>query len=79
MYIYEDPNWPHFTWDESQIHQKLKIAQGKQVNLVLKMKSVGFQFRQEAVMKTITQNVLKSSEIEGEHVTTLPLSKGYLL
>jgi Fic family protein len=33
-----------------------------------RMEALGFKLRQEAVLKTLTEDVLKSSEIEGEHL-----------
>lgn len=32
------------------------------------MEAIGFQFRQEALLQTLTEDVVKSSEIEGEHL-----------
>ena len=66
MYIYEDQNWPKFQWDEKKILDLLISLRHKQGRLLGGMESVGFHLCKETVLKTLTQDVLKSSEIEGE-------------
>lgn len=70
MYIYELPNWPHFTWDHEKIYALLSPLRRQQGRLIGRMESLGFQFREQAVLQTLTQDVLKSSEIEGEILDT---------
>jgi Fic family protein len=66
MYIHELPDWPHFRWNQEAISKKLAAVRYRQGELIGRMKSMGFSFREEAVFQTLTLDVLKSSEIEGE-------------
>lgn len=66
MYIYQHYNWPNFTWDNSQIIDSLSLARNLQGRIIGKMESFGFQLRDEAILDTLTIEVLKSTEIEGE-------------
>lgn len=65
-YIHELKKWPEFKWDRDCITKKLASARHHQGRLIGRMEALGFQFRSEAVLKTLTEDVLKSSEIEGE-------------
>ena len=65
-YIHELPNWPNFTWDDEQIAPKLAAVRHRQGRLIGRMEALGFPLRTEAVLQTLTLDVLKSSEIEGE-------------
>lgn len=65
-YIYQYKNWPDFTWNEKEIQEilgKVRHLQGKLMGL---MHSLGFSDKAEALLSTLTNDVLKSSEIEGE-------------
>ncbi|MBM3463908.1 MAG: Fic family protein [Armatimonadetes bacterium] len=66
MYIHEQPDWPAFTWGEAQLADLLAEVRFRQGRLIGQMESLGFRLRQEAVLETLTADVLKSSEIEGE-------------
>ena len=66
MFIYELPNWPRFTWDVTRLAGPLAAIRHKQGRLIGNMEALGFNFRQEAVLRTLTADVLKTSEIEGE-------------
>ena len=66
MYIYELENWPHFLWDQQSVAKKLVLLRYKQGKLIGGMQSIGFQYSEETVLQTLTQDVVKSSEIEGE-------------
>lgn len=65
-YIHQLPNWPSFTWNQALVSQRLALTRNLQGRLMGKMGSLGFELQQEAVLETITQDVLKSSQIEGE-------------
>ena len=65
-YIYQYSNWPDFTWNEDAIQVlfgKVRHLQGK---LLGTMNSLGFSIKEETMLSTLTLDVLKSSEIEGE-------------
>lgn len=66
MYIHELKHWPHFTWDQSTIANWLSRLRYLQGHLIGKMESIGFSARDETVLQSLTQEVVKSSEIEGE-------------
>jgi Fic family protein len=65
-YIYQIENWPHFEWDTTGLQPLLHEIAGLQGRLLGKMEMVGFDLKTEASLETITQDVIKSSEIEGE-------------
>lgn len=65
-YIYEYDRWPHFTWDESQIGEILGQVRYLQGKIFGQMGALGFSIKAEAMLSTLTLDVLKSSEIEGE-------------
>ena len=65
-YIHQQELWPNFTWNNDEILNLLSEARNLQGRLIGKMESLGFQLRNEALLGTLTLDVLKSSEIEGE-------------
>lgn len=66
MYIYQRLGWPRFTWDHSKITPLLTNARHNQGRMLGKMEALGFDLREEASLQTLTQDVVKTSEIEGE-------------
>lgn len=68
IYIYQRPEWPQFTWNGGTLAQPLAEAWQKQGRLLGRMQGLGFSLQKEAVLQTLTQDVLKSSEIEGENL-----------
>ena len=66
VYIHELPDWPRFRWSQDALLQRLAAVRHRQGRLIGRMESMGFSSRAEAVLNTLTQDVLKSSEIEGE-------------
>jgi Fic family protein len=65
-YIHELSDWPKFQWDEGRLAAPLAAARHLQGRLVGQMEALGFRLREEAVLRTLTEDVVKSSEIEGE-------------
>jgi Fic family protein len=65
-YIHELPNWPRFQWGERGLAKQLAAVRHRQGRLIGRMQELGFPLREEAVLRTLTEDVLKSSEIEGE-------------
>src|SRR3954468_15268561 len=65
-YIYERSDWPDFRWNHEALAQQLAAVRHRQGRLIGRMEALGFPLREEAVLKTLTEDVLKSSEIEGE-------------
>jgi Fic family protein len=66
VFIHQLGDWPNFRWDSNQFVNLLSEARNLQGRLIGKMESLGFDLRNEALLNTLTQDVLKSSEIEGE-------------
>ncbi|HOY30653.1 MAG TPA: Fic family protein [Bacteroidales bacterium] len=66
MYLHEKENWTNFTWDNKKVMIKLGEARNQQGRLMGKMESLGFDLQNDAVLNTLTLDVIKSSEIEGE-------------
>lgn len=66
VYIHEKENWTDFTWDNQKVMLKLGEARNQQGRLFGKMETLGFDLQNEAVLNTLTLDVVKSSEIEGE-------------
>src|ERR1017187_4036960 len=66
MYTHELKDWPRFSWNREQLAEPLAAVRHRQGRLIGHMEALGFNLRQEAVLQTLTSDVLKSSEIEGE-------------
>jgi Fic family protein len=66
MYIHELHDWPRFDWNRERLAEPLAAVRHRQGRLIGRMEALGFNLRQEAVLQTLTADVLKSSEIEGE-------------
>lgn len=66
MHLWEQPDWPNFRWDETRLVKRLAQVSREQGRLLGKMESLGFALRSEAHLRTLTEDVIKSSEIEGE-------------
>ncbi|MBU0684113.1 MAG: Fic family protein [Candidatus Omnitrophota bacterium] len=65
-YIHQLDIWPKFTWDHEKIMSLLGAVRNRQGRLLGRMETLGFSLRSEAILQTLTLDVLKSSEIEGE-------------
>ncbi|MEQ8477915.1 Fic family protein [Fulvivirga sp.] len=66
MYFYQHQDWPTFKWDNDLILPHVSKVRDLQGRLIGRMEHMGFELRDEAVLETITEDVIKSSEIEGE-------------
>lgn len=66
MYIHQKPNWPNFIWNSEVIVSLLSEVRNLQGRLFGKMETLGFELQDEAILETMTLDVIKSSEIEGE-------------
>ena len=65
-YIHERPGWPEFTWDSDELAASLAAVRHSQGRLLGRMESLGFDLRAEASLAVLTNEVVKSSAIEGE-------------
>lgn len=66
LYIHQKENWPNFSWNSDEFINLLSESRNLQGRLIGKMESLGFELRDEALLETLTLDVLKSAEIEGE-------------
>jgi len=65
-YIHQLPDWPKFHWDQEALAGPLAEIRHRQGRLLGRMESLGFKLQKEAELETLTLEILKSSEIEGE-------------
>ena len=68
LYIHQRPDWPALHWDRERLAEPLAAVRHRQGRLIGRMEALGFKSRQEAVHETLTADVIKSSEIEGERL-----------
>jgi Fic family protein len=64
--IHELPQWPGFRWDQESLTEMLAAVRHRQGRLLGRMEGLGFSLRKQATLQTLTEEVVKSSEIEGE-------------
>ena len=67
-YIHQLPAWPRFRWDDGRLAGRLAAVRHHQGRLLGRMESLGFKLREEATLRTLTEEVVKTSEIEGERL-----------
>lgn len=69
MYIHQLKGWPDFTWNTDAILTRLGEVRHRQGRILGLMSSAGFKLQETAVLDTLTLEVTKSSEIEGEKLS----------
>ncbi len=67
-YVHQLPDWPRFRLDGAKAAERLAAIRHQQGRLIGHMEGLGFNLRQEAILKTLTDDVLKTTEIEGERL-----------
>ena len=67
-FIHELPEWPDLTWNTQALAKALAEVRHKQGRHLGKMEALGFELRTEASLTALTDEVVKSSEIEGERL-----------
>jgi len=65
-YIHQRADWPQFHWNESELAPLLAETRHRQGLLLGKMAAMGLKVREEASLRSLTDEVVKSSAIEGE-------------
>lgn len=65
-YIHDQDNWWQFRFDSMRILNELGRVRSKQGIILGRMLSLGFQSQDEAVLSSISRELVRSSEIEGE-------------
>jgi len=70
MWIHEHQNWPNFTWDIEKLFPRLVDIRYRQGRLLGRLEGLGFELKLEASLRTLTNDIVKSSAIEGENLNT---------
>ena len=65
-YIYQNPDWHSFTYFGDKIQNLLLEIKKAQGYLLGKMDALGFDVKNNALLQVLTENIIKSSEIEGQ-------------
>ena len=68
MCINDHQNWSNFTWDSETLFSKLADIQYCQGLLFGLMEGLDFELTREAGLITLTNDIVKSSAIEGENL-----------
>ncbi len=66
MYIWQQANWPQWHFDLAALAAPLAEVSSAQGRLYGRLTDVGLTLREQATLAALTQDVLKTSEIEGE-------------
>lgn len=66
FYIHEQKDWPNFYWNDTDLIDLLSQVRYLQGKLIGRMENLGFELQTEANLSTLTLDILKSNEIEGE-------------
>lgn len=69
MYIWEQEDWPNLEIDLAKVSDTLAAVRHDQGRLLGNMQAIGFKMQEEAHLETLTKDVVKTSEIEGEHLS----------
>jgi Fic family protein len=65
-YIWQLPDWPHLGYDAAALAAALAQVHRAQGQLMGRMAELGMAQREQATLQVLTQEVIKTSEIEGE-------------
>lgn len=71
MYLHHIKDWPNFTWDNDKLLPHVSKVRNLQGRLIGRMEGMGFELREEAVLETLTEDIVRTSEIEGEILNPL--------
>ncbi|KKL78635.1 hypothetical protein LCGC14_2022880, partial [marine sediment metagenome] len=66
MYLHQNKDWPNFYWDNDILVPYVSKVRDLQGRLIGRMEGLGFELREEALLETLTEDIVKSSAIEGE-------------
>ena len=73
FYIHEQRDWPRLHWNGESLSARLADVRHRQGRLLGRIGDLGFELRCEAVLSTLVGDVVKSSDIEGEILGTVPV------
>lgn len=66
IYIWQQREWPNFSWDDARLSYKLGKVRSLQGRLIGKLSTLGFDMKNTATLDALTSDITQSSEIEGE-------------
>jgi Fic family protein len=67
-YIWQSSDWPNWSYDLGALAPQISEVCLKQGMLLGRVIDLGLDLRAEASLSTLTEDVVKTSEIEGEHL-----------
>lgn len=67
-YIWQQTEWPQWSFNSAAFSQLLSQVNLERGRLLGSMQTLGFKLAEEASLKVLTSEVVKSSEIEGERL-----------
>jgi len=66
MYIWEQPNWPEFTWQSDVVRPRLEALRLLQGRILGRADALPADVDRQAQMDALIQSAMRTSEIEGE-------------
>jgi Fic family protein len=66
QYVWQSPEWPLWQFDTAHLAELLSNVTHERGRLLGSMQALGFKLAEEAMLHALTNDVIKSSEIEGE-------------
>jgi Fic family protein len=67
-YIWQASDWPAFRWNNDELVARLGEVRHEQGRLLGRVEALGFKVREATLLQTLTQDVVKTSAIEGERL-----------
>lgn len=65
-YVWQQDEWPNWTFDEARLSNLLSQVNHERGRLLGSMQALGSKLSEQASLKVLTSEIVKSSEIEGE-------------
>lgn len=66
--IWQAPDWPNWRYDLAALVSPLAQVSRRQGLLLGRLADIGLGLRDQASLATLTDDVIKTSEIKGEHL-----------
>ena len=76
IYVWQNTDWPDFRWNELQVAPLLNSVQEHQAKLLGMLSVLGFDMQKQTALESMTEDVVRSSEIEGELLNRVCSSRG---
>ena len=70
MYIHEKNNWTQFYWNEKEVSPLIEDASRNIGRLYGRLELLGFETQLQAVAENMSEDLIRSSEIEGVSLNT---------